>query len=88
MKLRKRLAVYLFLLMLALATMTILWIYRNNNTVTLRDYPQIEAEGILRIATEYGSSAYYVSDDNSIEGFQYELAQEIARLSGLEVRIH
>jgi len=36
---------------------------------------------------EYNPSDYYVEDD-TILGFQYELCQAIARLSGMEVQIH
>jgi membrane-bound lytic murein transglycosylase MltF len=48
---------------------------------------EIQAEGILRIVTEYDQLGYYTSD-NQIEGFHYELSKEIARLSGLEVYIY
>lgn len=36
--------------------------------------------------TEYNQSGYYVAGD-TIEGFQYELSQAIAQLSGLEIQI-
>ena len=51
-----------------------------------RDYPEIKEEGILRLVTEYNQSGYYVAGD-TIEGFQYELGQAIAQLSGLEIQI-
>lgn len=54
---------------------------------SVRDYNEIAQEGILRLITEYEQSGYYVSGD-TIKGFQYELAQAIADLSGLEVQIH
>lgn len=39
------------------------------------------------MVTEYNQSGYYVAGD-TIEGFQYELSQAIAKLSGLEVQTH
>ncbi|WP_280743364.1 MULTISPECIES: transporter substrate-binding domain-containing protein [unclassified Parabacteroides] len=86
MKSRKLLTVYLFLLFLAVATMFVIWFGKNYRKPILpRDYAEIEEEGILRIITEYSPSGYYISGD-TIEGFQYELSQAIARVSGLEVQ--
>jgi membrane-bound lytic murein transglycosylase MltF len=62
-------------------------LYIQSKTIIIRDYPEIQAEGILRIVTEYDRSGYFESD-NQIEGFQYELSKAIARLSGLEVLIY
>ena len=86
MKYRKLIGVYIGLLVIALATMLMLWKAMNTPKEILpRDYPEIKEEGILRIVTEYNPSGYYVSGD-TIEGFQYELSQAIAKLSGLEVQ--
>jgi membrane-bound lytic murein transglycosylase MltF len=88
MKRRKLLTVYLCLLFLAVATMCSLWWFnqkRANNLILPRDYTEIRAEGILRIITEYSTAGYYISGD-TIEGFQYELSQAIARIAGLEVQ--
>ncbi|MDR1203639.1 MAG: transporter substrate-binding domain-containing protein [Tannerellaceae bacterium] len=87
MKFRKLLTVYLFLLFLAAATMCSLWWFnqKQKQTITPRDYNEIQAEGILRITTEYSSSGYYISGD-TVEGFQYELSQAIAQIAGLEIR--
>lgn len=84
MKSKKLLYLYFFLLALAVVTMTMLWNIKNKYTP--RDYPEIENEGILRIITEYNQTGYYISGD-TIEGFQYELSQAIAELSGLDVHI-
>lgn len=63
-------------------------LYQNRQTaLSPRDYPEIQAEGVLHVVTEYNQSGYYVKGD-TIEGFQYELCQAIARESGLEVQIH
>jgi membrane-bound lytic murein transglycosylase MltF len=52
----------------------------------VRDYEAIKKEGILRIMTEYIPQGYYVAGD-TLQGFQYELCQAVAQISGLEVQI-
>lgn len=83
MKSKRLMLLYLFLLAVALTTMGMLWQLRRP---VVRDYPQIKQEGVLRLVTEYIPSGYYVSGD-TIQGFQYELGQAIAALSGLDVQI-
>ena len=89
MKSRKLIGVYAGLLIIAVATMIRLWRLKTMPKAEIlpRDYPEIKQEGILRMVTEYNQSGYYVAGD-TIEGFQYELSQEIAKLSGLEVQTH
>lgn len=88
MKTRKLFKLYTILLAVVLLTMAMLWKLRTApGPVPPRDYPEILAEGTLRIVTEYSQSGYYIAGD-TIEGFQYELSQAIARLSGLEVQTH
>ncbi len=84
MKSRKLLVVYIILLVCILIVMFRLWPYKKE-PVAPRDYPEIKEEGILRMVTEYNQSGYYIAGD-TIEGFQYELSQAIAALSGLEVQ--
>jgi membrane-bound lytic murein transglycosylase MltF len=55
--------------------------------ISVRDYPEIQASGVLNIVTEYNSVDYYVSGD-SIAGVQYDLANYVKERSGLEVKIH
>ena len=86
MKFKKLYILFGILLFIALATMWILFPFRKSKPEQ-RDYSQIKKEGVLRIVTEYNSSGYYVNGD-TIEGFQYELSQAIAQLSGLEVEMH
>ncbi|MDL2265607.1 transporter substrate-binding domain-containing protein [Parabacteroides sp. OttesenSCG-928-G21] len=85
MKSRKMLSLYLFLLGITVITMCLLWSV-NNRKPSVRDYHEIAQEGVLRLITEYEQSGYYISGD-TVKGFQYELAQAIADLSGLEVQI-
>lgn len=88
MKRQKMLLVfYVALLLVALTTMVQLRHTFSTTALPLsRDYPEICEEGILRIVTEYDQLGYYVSGD-TLQGFQYEMSQAIARLSGLEVQI-
>ena len=86
MKSRKLLVVYMILLAIVLIAMFQLFQFKKAPLLS-RDYPEIKEEGILRIVTEYNQSGYYVAGD-TIEGFQYELSQAIAKLSGLEVQTH
>ena len=87
MKSKKLIKVYSGLLVIIVATMIMLWnLHLQSKTdVFPRDYPEIQKEGILRMVTEYNQSGYYIAGD-TIEGFQYELSQAIAQLSGLEVQ--
>lgn len=85
---KKLLAVYICLLGIVLVMMALLYSYlQSKEPLPPRDYPEIKEEGILRVMMEYNPSDYYVEDD-TILGFQYELCQAIARLSGMEVQIH
>ncbi|MBO5225787.1 MAG: transporter substrate-binding domain-containing protein [Parabacteroides sp.] len=87
MKSKKLIKVYSGLLVIVVATMIMLWnLHLQSKTDVLPcDYPEIQKEGILRMVTEYNQSSYYIAGD-TIEGFQYELSQAIAQLSGLEVQ--
>ncbi|TGY08404.1 transporter substrate-binding domain-containing protein [Bacteroides acidifaciens] len=51
-----------------------------------RDYAAIAKEGILRVATEYNSTSFYV-DGDTISGFHYELIEAFARDKGLKAEI-
>ena len=85
MRSKKLLILYAFLLIVAVVTMVQLWrLNQRPQEIGPRDYPEIKEEGILRMITEYNQSGYFVSGD-TVQGFQYELSQAIAKLSGLEV---
>lgn len=83
---KKLLKLYTGLLIISIVTMIMLWRIQALKYAERqpRDYPEIQEEGILRMMTEYDLSGYYVAGD-TIEGFQYELSQAIAQLSGLEI---
>ena len=87
MKSKKLIRLYIGLLALALMMMILLWQFMlKPKEAPIRDYPQIKTEGILRLITDYNQSGYFISGD-TVEGFQYELGQAIANISGLEVQI-
>ncbi len=88
MKSKKLLIVYMMLLLIALILMVRLWrLKQHPDKLIHRDYPEIKAEGILRMVTEYSQSGYFIAGD-TVQGFQYELSQAIAKLSGLEIQTH
>lgn len=88
MRSKKLLILYVVLLAVAVVTMIQLWRFTQKPQEILpRDYPEIKKEGVLRMVTEYNQSGYYVSGD-TLQGFQYELSQAIAQISGLEVQTH
>jgi membrane-bound lytic murein transglycosylase MltF len=86
MKPRKQLIIYLFLLLLAIISMLLLRKTSLQEEIPVRDYAEIQREGILRMITEYNPSGYYISND-TVKGFQYELSRAIAEISGLEVEL-
>lgn len=86
MKSKKLLVVYASLLIIVVVIMIRMRPEKVHETGP-RDYPEIKKEGVLRMVTEYNQSGYYIAGD-TIEGFQYELSQAIAKLSGLEVQTH
>ena len=59
----------------------------STKEIPIRDYPEIQASGVLNIVMEYNSVDYYVSGD-SISGIQYELANYVQECSGLTVKIY
>lgn len=88
MRSKKLLILYVVLLIVAVVTMVQLWrSTQKPQEILPRDYPEIKKEGVLRMVTEYNQSGYYVSGD-TLQGFQYELSQAIAQISGLEVQTH
>lgn len=87
MRSKKLLSLYIILLFGVVLCMVILIFLQKKNKYIPRDYNEIKKEGVLRMVTEYNQTGYYISGD-TIEGFQYELAQAISQLTGLEIEIH
>ncbi len=58
----------------------------HTSTVHPRSFSQIEADGLLRITTDYTPLSYYLEGD-SLTGFDYHLARMIEKRSGLAIEI-
>ena len=82
----KQMVMYLSLLIICLIIMFILCNNLKSETSQIRDYPEILKEDTLRIVTDYNPLSYYVTQD-SIIGFDYELANLISKRSGLAVLV-
>ena len=88
MKSRKRIILYILLLLSAIAVTY--FVDRNNERQekadTVRDFAEIQTEGVLRVVTDYDATGYYVSGD-TIAGFQYEKTRALAKHLGLKLEI-
>lgn len=62
------------------------WLRKEKSQKSPRDYTAIQAEGVIRVATEYNSIGYY-TDGDSISGFHYELINAFAKQKGLKAII-
>lgn len=52
-----------------------------------RDFAQIEAEGVLRIVTDYDPVGYYVSNDSTISGFNHDLIELLQNYTDLKTEV-
>ncbi len=59
---------------------------KENEEAQPRDLQEIKSGGVLRVATEYNSNAFYV-DGDTVSGFHYSLISAFAKEQGLEVEI-
>lgn len=87
MKSKKRIVLYIALLLMAVYLMTLLFNLRKDaETILPKDYAQIKASGELNVATDYNSIGYFISGD-SVAGFQYELIKALERNWNLKVNL-
>lgn len=87
---QKRFYLYLFLLIIAVATMIMLRkmiIEGNDKMIPARDYDEMMASGELNVVTGYNAIGYYVSGDTA-EGFQHGMMQALEREWGVRVNIY
>jgi len=73
------------------AIVSIFFIIRKEQTADTRitharDYTEIAAEGLLRVATEYNSISFFIQGD-TFSGFHYELIQAFAHSKGMKTSI-
>lgn len=64
----------------------ILCLIKWKNIDEVRDYPQIETEGTLRIVTDYNAVGYYVSGD-TIAGFNSELVKLLQKYTPIHIEL-
>ncbi len=83
---KKRLLKYPVLAAVATLAATILLPPGERQVPSLRDYPGIAGEGIIRVTTEYNSIGFFV-DGDTLAGFHYELIEAFARQHRLRTDI-
>ena len=89
MNLNKKLYLYLFLLLAAVATMFLLRHLRHSSAerrLVARDYNEIMASGELNVVTDYNSIGYFIAGDTA-GGFQLEMMQALEREWGVKVNL-
>lgn len=85
---KKQMSIYIALLAIILLTMFVIKsgiLHTDKNSV--RDLPEIQREGTLRIGLEYNGASYFVSGD-TLTGSDYELCKIIERKTGLRIEIY
>ena len=83
MKVKRHLYIYIGLLVVVVGIMA--WL-RPKSAYHPRSFEEIEADGVLRIVTDYTPLSYYLQGD-SLTGFDYELARMVGQRSGLAIEI-
>lgn len=89
MEIKKRIYLYLFLLIIAVVTMVMLrqTIRRGSQKPYLpRDFREIKASGTMKVVTDYNTIGYFISGD-SIRGFQVEMMQALEKEWGIKVEL-
>ena len=86
---KKKLYLYLFLLLAAVGTMILLRHIRHSSAerrLVTRDYNEIMASGELNVVTDYNSIGYFIAGDTA-GGFQLEMMQALEREWGVKVHL-
>ena len=92
MEMKKQIALYGVLLISVLIVMVALRHCGRGGAAggdavdSLRDYPDIHREGVLRIIARYNDRDYYVGQD-STAGFVYDVARRLSEISGIRIEI-
>ena len=82
-RIKRHIAIYIALLIVVVGI--IIWL-RPKSDYRPSTFEEIEADGVLRIVTDYTPLSYYLQGD-SLSGFDYELARMIGQRSGLALEI-
>ena len=85
---KKRLLwLYALLFLLTAVLMAVLWHKSHEVEPCTRDFSDIQAAGVLKVATSYNALNYHVNGD-TIEGLQYRLIKQLGQRFGLETEIY
>ena len=89
-KTKKRLLwLYALLFLITAVLMAVLW-HKSREAQPepcTRDFADIQAAGVLKVATSYNALDYHVNGD-TIEGLQYSLIKQLGQYFGLEVEVY
>jgi len=88
LKVRRRLNIYLSLLITALVAMILLHhFFRQQEQMNVpRDYEEIMASGEMNVVTDYNSIGYFASGDTAL-GFQLEMMRALEQEWGVKVNL-
>lgn len=85
---KKRLYLYVILLVLVVTAMIVLrnFLTGKSNQIEVNDYNEIIERGEMNVVTDYNTIGYFVSGD-TIQGFQYELINALQKEWGIDINI-
>lgn len=74
------------IIVIILTVILCLYLESIENDEVPRDFPKIEEEGILRVATTYNPIGYYVAED-TISGFNYDMINLLRQQTPLKIEV-
>ena len=85
---KKRLSIYVILLIIVIITMIMLRnsLTRKSNHREIKDYNEIIERGKMNVVTDYNTIGYFISGD-TVQGFQYELINALKKEWGIDINI-
>ena len=85
---KKRLSIYVILLVIVVVAMIMLRnsLTRKANYIGVTDYNEIIEKGVMNVVTDYNTIGYFVSGD-TVEGFQYEMINVLTKEWGIHINI-
>lgn len=82
----KRYRKYIFIgIVIALVSAIMLPTKENGSKV--RDYADIQKNGVLRVTIGYGNNMYHVNEEGDIDGFHYQLVKQFAQEHNLQLDV-
>lgn len=85
---KKRLSIYVILLIIVVITMIMLRnsLTRKTNIREINDYNEIIERGEMNVVTDYNAIGHFISGD-TVQGFQYELINALKEEWGIHINI-